>query len=369
MRSSLVAAALCSSEIARPTTASQPGGNSGSNTPALELVSVKRIWNHAHYNSFGDLIRFHDRWFCTCREGELHVARPGTEDNGKIRVISSPDGETWASAAVLEEPGVDLRDSNLSITPDGRLMISTGASRYPGGVYKGRQPRVVFSADGSHWTKPQPVLTEGHWLWRVTWHKERAYGISYYGSQQEFRQDLVESDDGVHWRTVVELKVPDGNEATLRFLPDDRMVVLMRRDGWGRTPPVPPAPDTRFHAQIGVSTPPYRHWEWHTASQMVGGPNFIVLPSGRMVGGGRLLLNEDSKTSPKRTDNSKTSLVPRTGLGFLTSTSLEPKLWLPSGGDNGYPGIVYHDGLLWITYYSGHEGNPALYLAKVRVHE
>ncbi len=65
-------------------------------------------------------------------------------------------------------------------------------------------------------------------------------------------------------------------------------------------------------------------------------------------------------------DNIKT---PRTGVGCMTLESLEPDLWLPSGGDNGYEGFVYHDGLLWTSYYSSHEGNPAVYLAKIRIKE
>ena len=113
--------------------------------PALELVSVKRIWDQAPYNAFGDLIRYHGEWFCTFREAQRHVARPGTEADGKIRVIVSPDGETWSPAAVIEEKGVDLRDPHFSITRRGRLMIVSGGSEYPGGTYKTRQPRVSLS--------------------------------------------------------------------------------------------------------------------------------------------------------------------------------------------------------------------------------
>ena len=45
----------------------------------------------------------------------------------------------------------------------------------------------------------------------------------------------------------------------------------------------------------------------------------------------------------------------------------EPALTLPSGGDTSYPGLVWHDGLLWVSYYSSHEGKSAIYLAKVKV--
>ena len=70
----------------------------------------------------------------------------------------------------------------------------------------------------------------------MTWHQGKAYGISKYGSvEQEIaanrrRQNLVCSEDGIHWQIVAELKVPGGDEATVRFLPDGRMVALIRRE-------------------------------------------------------------------------------------------------------------------------------------------
>ena len=46
---------------------------------------------------------------------------------------------------------------------------------------------------------------------------------------------------------------------------------------------------------------------------------------------------------------------------------LTPVLTFPSGGDTSYPGMVWHDGLLWISYYSSHEGNTSIYLARVKL--
>ena len=43
----------------------------------------------------------------------------------------------------------------------------------------------------------------------------------------------------------------------------------------------------------------------------------------------------------------------------------EPALTLPSGGDTSYAGMVWHDGLLWVSYYASHEGKSAIYLARV----
>ena len=54
-------------------------------------------------------------------------------------------------------------------------------------------------------------------------------------------------------------------------------------------------------------------------------------------------------------------------LARMTPTSYEPVLWLPSGGDCSYPGMVEHEGLLWMSYYSSHEGKTSIYLAQIEV--
>ncbi len=38
---------------------------------------------------------------------------------------------------------------------------------------------------------------------------------------------------------------------------------------------------------------------------------------------------------------------------------------LPSGGDSSYPGLVWHDDRLHVSYYSSHEGHSCVYLAEV----
>jgi len=89
----------------------------------------------------------------------------------------------------------------------------------------------------------------------------------------------------------------------------------------------------------------------------VGGPNFIVLPDDKMIGGGRNCTGKDSSTC-------------RMMLGRMTTTSYDPVLQLPSeegSGDNSYPGLALYDGLLWVSYYAPYKSGTAIYLAKVRL--
>ncbi|MEX0854059.1 MAG: hypothetical protein WD036_12380, partial [Bauldia sp.] len=83
----------------------------------------------------------------------------------------------------------------------------------------------------------------------------------------------------------------------------------------------------------------------------IGGPNMIRLSDGQLVAVVRLYDGQQ-----------------RTSLCWLDpdAGTLTEALKLPSGGDTSYAGLVWHEGLLWISYYSSHEGKAAVYLARVR---
>lgn len=318
------------------------------------LISVKKIWHQGEHNAFTDLIRWRDHWYCSFREAQGHVG-----GDGKLRVLSSVDGEDWESSALLEEPGIDLRDPKLSITPDDRLMIVAGGSVYRGKTLLGRQPRVAFSENGREWTATQRILSEGDWLWRVTWQGGKAYGISYDASKRttdaatkaaqtgevepgdaDWKLRLLVSDDGIDYQQIKQLDVPGHpNETTLRFLPSGDLVAMVRREGGNRL------------GWIGRSAPPFTDWQWQETKHRLGGPNFIDVGRGRLLAGSR---NYPDKT--------KFSLYHLTAEG-----EYDPILDFPSGGDCSYPGLVFQDGLLWVSYYSSHEGKSAIYLAKVRL--
>lgn len=320
-----------------------------------QLVSVQKIWDQGRHNAFTDLIRFRDRWYCTFREADDHVG-----GDGAIRVLISSDGDRWESAALLTEKGIDLRDPKLSIAADGKLMLVMGGSVYEGTkVLKGRQSRTAFSADGTQWSAPRRVLSEGDWLWRVTWHQGKAYGVSYTSvktpaagkpAEEVGTIQLVSSSDGNNFEIVTPLNVPDRpNETTLRFLPGGEMMALVRRETGSR------------NGYIGTSLPPYREWIWTETSMRLGGPNFIQLPNGALWAGTRDYVNVLKPAGGKG--------GACTVLAEMTKEDLKPVLLLPSGGDNSYPGFVWHNDLLWMSYYSSHEGKASIYLAKIRLKE
>ncbi|OGV64831.1 MAG: hypothetical protein A2283_04205 [Lentisphaerae bacterium RIFOXYA12_FULL_48_11] len=304
------------------------------------LIEVRKIWDAGKHNAFTDLIRWHDAWWCVFREADGHVG-----GDGSIRIINSVDGREWQSAALVSEKDIDLRDPKFSVTPDDSLMVVCGGSVYLGTAkIKGRQPRVMFSKNGSIWSEPRKVLGEWDWLWRVTWSNGKAYGVSYNTSsdkQQKWVLDLCCSSDGLQWDLISKLEVTGRpNETTLRFLENGDLMAMVRREadnqkGW-----------------IGIAKPPYKEWKWMENSYQFGGPNFIQLPDGSFVAGTR-----DYTGKPKCT----------TLIAKMTPETLQPVVTLPSGGDTSYPGLVWRDGILWVSYYSSHEGKTSIYLAKIKM--
>lgn len=300
-----------------------------------ELLSVEKIWAEAPHNAFTDLVRFRERWYCVFREGSRHVS-----PDGALRIISSADGVRWSSAALISSEQADLRDPKLSVTPDKRLMLSA-AGAYRQSAQLSHQSMAWYSLDGRSWGMPFKIGDPNVWLWRVSWHRGNAYGMGYGTSTERFLRMYV-GPGGLRFRMLADKVCEDGapTETAVLFNNDDSALCLLRRDAGSGT------------AHLGFSRPPYRGWEWRDLGVRLGGPNMIRLPDNRIVAAGRLY---DGRQ--------------RTSLCWLDEEeiSLTELLALPSGGDTSYPGLVYYQDILWVSYYSSHEGKASIYLARVKL--
>jgi len=304
---------------------------------AAEIISVERIWAAAEHNGFTDLIRFGGRWYCTFREGSARTSR-----DGAIRVLSSSDGSHWESAFVYAKDGADLRDPKLSITSDNQLMLTAAAVEESDSA-RTYQTLSWYATDGRNWGAPYKIVDRNVWLWRITWHLGSAFSMGY-GTTQDRYVSLYTGPGGLRFRPVAERAYEEDapTEATLLFNADDTALCLLRRDaGTGTT-------------LLGLSRPPYRGWDWRDLGVRLTAPDMIRLPDGRIVVAGGT-----------GTENARTSLY------WLDEeeVSLKELITLPSGGDTGYPGLAYNEGLLWVSYHSSHADTAAIYLAKVRLPE
>lgn len=298
-----------------------------------KLVSVQRVGEAAPHNAFTDLVRWRDRFWCVFREGQGHVS-----PDGAIRVLSSADGTNWSSAARLTSTRGDLRDPHATVMPDGRLMLY-GAVALPAPGPVKHQSLAWFSDTGTNWTAEAIVGDPDVWLWRVAWNGPVALGVGYDTGGERFVR-LYRSRDGRQFETILPtlFAEPNPNESGLAFLPDGTCLCLLRRDGQPGT------------GKLGRAQPPYRDWTWQDLGVRIGGPQLLRLPDGRLVAAVRLY------------DGGA-----RTSLCWLDPDAgkLTEFLKLPSGGDCSYPGLVWHGGELWVSYYSSHEGKTMVYVARV----
>ncbi|MCI0540870.1 MAG: glycoside hydrolase [Verrucomicrobiales bacterium] len=310
------------------------GSVSSSLAAEAELVEVKKIWDAAPHNAFTDLVRYRDEWFCVFREGAAHVS-----PDGALRVIVSRDGSKWNSAALLTSTNGDLRDAKITVMPNGRLMLSGAVALRQPAQFKHRS-LAWFSDDGRAWSEPVVIGDPNMWLWRTTWREDTAYSIGYDTAAEGFVR-LYTSKDGKQFNALVPLLFGEGkpNETSIIFDPDGTAYCLLRRDGQPGS------------GKLGVALTPYTQWEWKDLLVRIGGPHLVRLPDGRLVAAVRLYDGA-----------ARTSLCWVERGGKLTEF-----VKLPSGGDTSYAGLVWHEDLLWVSYYSSHEAKTSIYLAKIRL--
>lgn len=299
-----------------------------------EIVSVERIWDQAPHSAFTDLVLHRGRFLCAFREARTHVS-----GDGVIRVLSSKDAVRWESVAVLKNETGDLRDPKLAIAANGQIMLTTAVVS---GEPKRLDSLVYLSTDGRQWSRPHTIGDTDVWVWRVNWRgKKEALAIGYSASKDRFAR-LYRTTDGSRFETLVPRLYENGypNETSILYDSDGRALCLMRRDEGDKI------------GLLGESRPPYKDWSWKPLGARIGGPHMIRVPGGKLVAAVRLY---DGKT--------------RTSLCWIHEGPgrLEEFLPLPSGGDTSYAGLVWHKGLLYVSYYSSHESKTNIYLAKVRL--
>lgn len=321
-------------------------------TPTLRVTSIRQIYNDGLHNAFTDLCWFQDRLYLTfrnCPDG--HMVFPSS----KIRVLSSVDGQSWTPVFSFSVPDRDVRDPHFLVFKD-TLFVYTGTWWCESERPKHRDINqhvgfAVWSRDGQTWQGPQCLEgTFGHYIWRTATHGGKAYlcgrrrkDFVQIGEDESpskvIQSALLESEDGLVWRTRSLFAESDGDETAFLFRKGGKILAIVR--GPGGSP-----------AQICSSSPPYQQWDRSFLSRNIGGPLLTEWKGHLLVAG-------------RKTDSGQD---PKTALSWLIDGQLEEILELPSGGDNSYPGFVTLDrnrGLL--SYYSSHEGPSSIYLADLEL--
>lgn len=324
-------------------------------------VKVTKIWDKGLHNAFTDLIRFNGRFYCAFREGSSHAPSikhaPNSmeQKNGTVRVLVSKDGNLWDTLPLVQLDGYDLRDTKLSVTPSGKLMLLMGGSVYENGRLLRLKNHVSFyNKTTKSFSGPQPITIDDkinpdwNWLWNLTWDKGVGYGAVYQKrpDQKGNQLYLVKTNNGIDYSYVSALAVDQYvSESSIVIMPDKEIFVLARRD----------SVNNGFYtisSFLGKSKPPYKDWDWKKTGLQLGGPEFI------QDGNGKFLIG----TRSFREGKSHTSLV-----SMDTSGNFKNIIEFPSGGDTGYPGMVIYKDSLWFSYYSSHEGKSNIYFTRIPI--
>lgn len=334
--------------------------------PEVEVTNIRRVFHNGEHNAFTDLIRWKDRYWLTfrsCPDG--HMVHP----TASILILSSPDLVEWKQEHRFRVPKRDTRDPHFLSFQD-KLFVYTGTwycgdksperSEYTLNKHLGY---AAWTADGKEWHSPVMLEgTFGHYVWKAASYDGKAYlcgrrnhqfDMTAIGEREGVESAMLESDDGLIWRTRTLFQETKGDETVFLFEPDGRILAI------GRCNP---------NAQLLQSRPPYTEWRRRDFDRHIGGP-MLVKWGDRYVAGGRksgekFVGDRGPKTSLYWLDPEAES-----GDQFLTEFAE-----LPSAGDNSYPGFIeLSPTRAVISWYSSHEkddagnGITAIYLADLEI--
>jgi hypothetical protein len=329
--------------------------------PRVEISDIRRAFHNGEHNAFTDLCWFQDLLYLTfrsCPDG--HMVHP----TSSIFILRSRDrGTTWEEVHRFSVPQRDTRDPHFLVFRE-RLFVYTG-TWFSGTTTLPREDYdlnkhlgfAAWTLDGSSWTSPVMLEgTFGHYIWRAAVSGDKAYlcgrrkplfEVTARGEGRRVESVMLESDDGLVWRTRSVLQSLNGDETAFWFEQDGSALALARH-GEGK------------EAFLLRSSAPYDAWARTDLDRAVGGP-LLTKWAGRFVIGGR-------KTLPPE--------GPKTSLCWLSGNSLKEFAVLPSAGDNSYPGLVELSPTeALVSWYSSHEtgadGQPvtAIYLARMTLAE
>lgn len=330
-------------------------GDVQAQAPQVTVSNIRRVFHNGEHNAFTDLVKFGGRYFLafrSCPDG--HMVHP----TSSIIILVSDDLRSWDPVHRFHVPLRDTRDPHFLVFRD-RLFVYTG-TWYSG---KTTLPRddydlnkhlgyAAWSSDGKQWHSPVMLEgTFGHYIWKAGTHgskaylngrRKRAFSMAPRGEGKVVESVMLESDDGLTWRTRAMFQPEYGNETAFQFEPDGTIVAIGRRTG---------------KAQLLRSEHPWKRWDRRELERHIGGPLLARWGQHRVVGG--------RKPTPKG---------PRTSMYWLIDGRLHEFAELPSGGDNSYPGFLELTAdRAVMSWYSSHERDAngktitAIYMADLSV--
>jgi hypothetical protein len=298
-------------------------------------IRYYKIWDRAPHNAFTDITFFKGKYYVVFREGARHES-----NDGAIRVLSSDDAYIFNENNRFDNRKFDLRDPKIINYNDSLLYILY--------CMADRDNKVICtvlrsSTDGTNWSN-ETIFTQKNswWLWSLYNYKGRLIS----GGYNFFKATFVNiyQFDNIRTRNFTGLRQGfygnhNPGETTFASSADGDTLFTAIRTKY----PFP----TAIGYSTGDST--LGKWTWKEQDCIVtGGPRLFYLKNI-----GLFLVTRDINF--------------RTSVFWVNTKTFETKkvFTLPSGGDNGYPGITVNKNKLVISYYSSHEGPTSIYIATI----
>jgi hypothetical protein len=314
----------------------------GGNEEDSYMITVEKVYGDGtKYCAFTSLIKRGGFYYLAFREADSHV---GEGDYGQIKTLYSRDAKKWNHYQTIKAYNIDLRDPNLSVTPEGHLLLLCGArmKKQPEGYFYTKSYYAIENGGVFSEVQPcniPPEIDDPYccWLWKLTWNRGIGYGAAYRNDGITNKLTLLSTVDGINYTVVTDINANQiVNETRIQFLQNNEMVALIRSENEG---------------YIGISFPPYTEWNLKKTNIYLAGQDFIISDN-HLICATRLATNNGERT-------------------VLWFGDLEGNFqWsyvLPSSGvrgDTAYTGIIDEKYRLLLSYYSMHQTNkPAIYLA------
>lgn len=318
--------------------------NTASVAPGLNLQTWEIVSDGWH-NGFTDMLFWQERFFMVYVSSPAHFASP----RSRLVILSSQDALRWDEIARLQYDGKDIRDPKLAVIR-GELflfaLLNVSFDPQPYGT--------VFSksSDGKSWTPFKEIEPAG-WLFG---HPKSADGERWFVSAhwRAFdRAAVLDSLDGENWQVLsVCAEKPGLDETALEFLPDGRMLIVIRYEAGGGLLGSGQAATLLITSLLPVEqfqkeNPAF--WSEPVISPVtrLDSPQ-LFSHNGKQYAVGRY---QPFVSSPLQQRGSTFSRK-RTSIFLADPGKLIHLTDLPSAGDTAYAGVVLRAGRLFVSYYS-----------------
>jgi len=302
-------------------------------------IQYYKVWDSAPHNAFTDITFFKGNFYIVCREGSAHVS-----NDGAIRVLKSSDGKRFSPVTIFKDPDYDLRDPKILNLGDTTLYIQYCMANRGKKITKNG---MNWSGNGSDWSTTK-VYDENDvwWLWGAKSVDGKILSIGYNYINNDNNYLFISNQLGEYKASKRIVGSGASGEASLESN-RDTVFCAIRAKHWS-------LPGYLGFALKSDLT------NWKTFEQnkdlILGGPKLFFLPNGKLY----LLTRSKTKEG---------SLATVLFLVNRSDFSLSQVLVLPNAGDNsgdnGYAGVVHHDGNLYISYYLTVNKKAQVFIAKI----